>query len=43
MSTLDDFGYAQCNRCHGEFLRWSLNDDGLCYWCAGVLTKEGTR
>ena len=37
--SMDDFGYSQCDRCHGEHLTFNLYE-GLCFWCRGVLLLE---
>jgi hypothetical protein len=39
MTTMDEFGYAQCKTCHGEHLAFSLLD-GECYWCREVLRHD---
>jgi hypothetical protein len=40
---IEEFGYAQCKTCHGEFLAFSLDDNGECYYCAGTLPKENPK
>ena len=37
--SMDDFGYSQCDCCHGEHLTFTIRD-GLCPWCWDVVQGE---
>jgi hypothetical protein len=38
-----DVKYAVCSGCGSDQMTFALTSDGLCYWCAGTLTKGGAR